>query len=162
MRVFLFSMILLLVSCTVSEQAIKKNVVDSKEISFVNLKKQFHKGEEINLVFENNLESSITIFNPQRILIEKNIDNKWDKVKILYCPCGASCPQPPEQLVLMPSQKHIFYWNQNENWCGEYIAKFVQKTETKFAGYGKYRMRIYCKIEENKIVDLYKYFEIIE
>ncbi len=161
MRIMFFSIVLLFVSCNMSKQTTVDNY-NENEISFVSLKSQFHKDEEVKLVFENNIESEITILNPQRMLIEKNYNNKWERVKILYCPCGASCPQPPKQLELKPSEKHIFTWNQKEDWCGDYITKFVQKTETKFVGFGKYRIKVLYKIKQSKIVEIYKYFEIIE
>lgn len=159
-KIFLFSIILTIISCN----PLKQSSVESKnnaEISFY-LQDVFAKGEAVNLKFNNKTESSIILLNPERISIEKKSNEKWEKVKVLYCPCGASCPPPPEKLEIKPSEKFVFSWDQNESWCGEYITKFVQKTEIKFAGFGKYRMRILYKHHNKNLVDFYKYFEIKE
>ncbi|MCU0446736.1 MAG: hypothetical protein MUE85_17655 [Microscillaceae bacterium] len=96
----------------------------------------YTKSDTIRIKFKNISESVLVVYKPKPVFIEKKVGNEWQKVQILYCPCGASCPPPPAQQLLDLNKEMAFFWTQIENWCVDKVE------ETRQASTGQYRLRV--------------------
>lgn len=114
------------------------------------------------LVFEilNQSESPIYLFNADDIHIEKKMDDSWQKVRILNCPCGAPCAKPDEYKKLLSGKYYKITWNKQESWCGEKDYRGLEKTIRKDATNGLYRIRVLYGITIKNKKEKYKEFYI--
>jgi hypothetical protein len=146
-----FLLFLFLFSCG-SSKKITDPGKDSTPLSF-NIKKSYSVGEEINIEMINQSETdSFYIHQPAIIHIEKKEGNEWKKMRIRYCPCGASCPPPPEEKLLAPGKIYYINWDQEEEWCGKITGKGIPETHKEMAGSGLYRIKVRYKETNNHTI----------
>lgn len=100
--------------------------------------------ELVSITLTNNSENTLLLFDPLIKVVEKKIEDGWEKVSILYCGCEP-CPPPPNQLEFVPGAKHVFSWNKESSSCdgnggipkkelvtsGKYRVKFRVQQEPK-------------------------------
>lgn len=127
-------------ACKTQQNAMQTIKIDDKfELS---AKKVYSVGENISITLKNISESELTLLRPKEKFIYKKLGNEWKKVNILYCPCDASCPQPPEKLVLKNQELYKINWNQKEDSCGTERINGVRETIRKQVSVGFYRVEI--------------------
>ncbi|MFO8234016.1 MAG: hypothetical protein R6U04_01235 [Bacteroidales bacterium] len=143
---------------------IQKDAKEKQDVISIDVNDKYERGEQIDITVANATENdTIYIYEPQQIRMEKLEGEKWRKVRIRYCPCGASCPQPPEKQLLMPGNEFFIQWDQIEEWCGEKNEKGVPETHTAEAEKGLYRITIiYYKPDRNQAYKIVEEFEIVD
>lgn len=141
-----------------SEQSEKSN-----EKITINLREEYEPGKTIKIQVKNNSSDTLFIYDPMRPRFEKRGENKWNKVRTRYCPCGASCPPPPEKQLLVPDGEFIIQWDQYEEWCGEKNEKGIPETIRERVGSGLYRVKImYYTTDSKKLNTINEQFTILE
>ncbi len=144
-------LLLLILSCSPKKQ-ITENNKDDITVGF-NMKEEYAPGERIEINIVNQSEKdSLYIHHPATIRIEKKVEGEWKKMRIRYCPCGASCPPPPEERLLIPGKAYHVTWDQKEEWCGEMTSKGIPETHKKMAGNGLYRIKVLLKKTNNHTI----------
>lgn len=123
---------------------------NDKEKITIDLREEYEHGETVEIKVRNNSVDTIFIYDPMRPEFEKKVENKWTKVSIRYCPCGASCPPPPENQLLLPDDEFIIQWDQYEEWCGEKNEKGIPETIRERTDTGLYRIKIVYYTKESK------------
>jgi hypothetical protein len=159
--IFIFSLSILLGACITSSHSTKK----AKSPSYLTV--------ESKIIYENNERATFKITNesqeeelflshPEEIEIEKQTKSGWKDIKVLYCPCGASCPPPPQWGVLKPQGTRTVSWNLKEQWCeGTSLHGNIPKTKTKYAGKGNYRFVVrYTLNKDKEKITYYKNFQL--
>lgn len=127
-----------------------------KKIEAVCNKATYTTEETIELTIKNKGKKTLIIAEPMLIKIEKEENGTWQSVRTLYCPCGSSCPPPPETELLAFGETQLKKWNQEERWCLEDNKMEVQKV-----GKGKFRWLVQYKLaEEQSYTSLYVNFTI--
>lgn len=109
----------------------------------VEVKKTYTTEEKVIIKFKNIAEKEIIVYDPLIVRVEQKVageETQWKVMRWLYCPCGASCPPPPNQLGITQGQVKTFVWNKEEKWC-----KGGMKTEKLKAPKGTYRLRMRYK-----------------
>jgi hypothetical protein len=134
-------LVLFAYACKTQQKAMQTIKIDDKfELS---AQKIYSTGEKINISIKNISENELTIFRPMEKFFYKKDGEEWKRVNIFYCPCDASCPPPPEKLVLKKDDNmYKISWNQKENSCGEKRINGVRETIEKQVGAGTYRVEI--------------------
>jgi hypothetical protein len=137
----------------------------NKSASFLTVKSNdyFAKSDKARFVIENTIsEQAIFLFHPMEITIQERINESWEQVSVLYCPCGASCPPPPEFRKLPPGEKKVITWDLNEEWCEEANAKDeIPQTKRKYAGAGTYRFVVKYSMDKGKAIhSVYRTFKL--
>lgn len=105
--------------------------------------------------------SPITIFAPWQKRIEKFENNSWRAVRIISCPCGASCSSPPKTMILQPAEKHVIDWNLMEGWCDRKQENGISKTIENISSEGLYRVSVDYSIDGIERLTITKEFRII-
>jgi hypothetical protein len=101
-------------------------------------------------IINNSKQKKVFLKHPEELEIEKKTDEGWKQVETLYCPCGASCPQPPEKKVLPPGKTKSISWNLKRQWCeGTNLHGQIPQTKTKDAGKGTYRFVLRYSLKKN-------------
>ena len=102
------------------------------------------------------------VYTPKDLVIEKSINGNWEKLRVLYCPCGASCPPPPEWKKLVPNQSLTISWDLHEEWCEASDPTVrVPETHSRYAGKGLYRIVIlFARKRGGEIQSKYKTFHL--
>ena len=127
-------------ACKTQQNAMQIIKIDEKfELS---AKKVYPVGEKISISIKNISENELTIFRPMEKFFYKKEGEEWKRVNIFYCPCDASCPPPPEKLVLKGDNKYKISWDQKEDSCGEKRINGVRETIEKQVSVGTYRVEI--------------------
>lgn len=129
--------------------------VNVKSIWEVDVKKVYAVEEKVVIRFKNISEQDLKIYDPLILVVEQKQDNSaekkaWKRMRWLYCPCGASCPPPPDQLTVAKDQTKTFVWNQLEKWCDKQ-GKMMKAQVPK----GTYRLRINYKNPKTGEKDFY-------
>jgi len=100
----------------------------------------------------------ITLVDPLLTKIEHKNNSRWRNIRILYCPCGASCPQPPKEKTIKNNEIHQYKWSGIEEWCGEINSLGMPESMSKTAKSGLYRIKIVYKIgNRNRTSNYYKF-----
>ncbi len=76
----------------------------------------YKEGGNVVFILENTTDSSRYILEPSRLTIQKMIDSAWYDIRMLPCPCGASCA-PPEYYEIKAFDQMDLSWNEKESWC---------------------------------------------
>lgn len=103
---------------------------------------------------------TINIYSPQQINIQRLVNNEWEKVRVLNCPCGAPCAKPIEKKELYIGQVHGYVWNKQESWCGKKNEYGIPETIKISPKTGKYRITIIYQIKQSEKQIIYKEFEL--
>jgi hypothetical protein len=151
----LFLLIVFFVSCKSNEKStsiksepdiIKTNIVISEN--------------QIQFQIQNISNDTLTIYSPQQITIQRFVNNDWEKVRILNCPCGAPCAKPAEIKELFSGQIHTYSWDKQESWCGKKNEYGIPETIKEFSKSGKYRIMIMYQIKQSEKQIVYQEFEL--
>ncbi len=150
-----FSILGLLVLCScysTQSESTPSEVPDSSDIISIKCKDKYEKGEDATFVIKNkSKEQDVLLFQPNEVQVEKKTEKGWEKVSIRYCPCGASCPPPPEWETLESQSTKKMKWDLNEEWCGEINSnRKVPETKKKYAGAGTYRFVLKYSMNKGK------------
>ena len=163
-KFFLLAFLSLWASCSSTQQdAIQSKSSNPSDIVAVQSKDKYEKGEEATFIIKNkNKEKDVLLFQPKKILVERQTEKGWERVNIRYCPCGASCPPPPEWEKLKSQSTKEVKWDLNEEWCGEINAgRKVPETKRKYAGAGIYRFVLRYSMDKGKEISTnYRTFEL--
>jgi len=115
------------------------------------------------LVRNTSSEDTLQLYKPRNLVVEKKKANRWVRLRTLYCPCGASCPAPPEMRPLHPGMTYTYRWDQMEEWCGEMTPEGIPEMHRQFPGSGQYRIAIRIFSEGTDTIEThYKQFTIKE
>ena len=139
-QLFIVLFVLFVYSCK-TQQNIVQNIKIGKYLE-LEAKKVYPAGEKINLNFKNISGEKLVIYRPMEKFIYRKSGDEWKRVNVLYCPCDASCPPPPDKQELLSNQTHIINWDQKEDSCSEKRVKGVRKTIEKQVEPGIYRVQI--------------------
>lgn len=123
---------------------------------------EYSKGQVVELRVHNTSENdTLILYKPRNLKVQKKQENQWRGVRTLYCPCGASCPAPPERVAVLPGSAYTYRWDQKEQWCGEMNQQGLPKMHSQFPGLGQYRIAIrYVAAQDQSIRSVYKSFTI--
>jgi len=156
--------LLVLGACfSTQNESISSEDSDFSKLITVECKENYEKGEKATFVVKNESnEKDVFLFQPNEIHVEKQTEKGWKRLNILYCPCGASCPPPPEWEVLKSHSTKQVKWNLNEEWCGEIKTdRKIPETKKRYAGAGTYRFVLKYSVDKGKeIVKNYTEFEL--
>ncbi len=155
--IFIFLLIFIFSSSCKTQKPVSTPYKDAVEIS---MKKSYPSGEKIEIVLNNISGSDLVLYKPSMTEIEKQENGAWKNVRILYCPCGASCPPPADKITIPKAGKHLLNWNQLEKWCGAENHAGIPKTESKTVAAGNYRIKIGFMAENKKRQIIYHEFTI--
>lgn len=149
---FLFLSMLFLGSCSTQQESIPPGVSNFSDHIAVQCKDNYEKGEEATFIVTNkSKKEELFLFHPKEKFIEKRTDEGWKRVNIRYCPCGASCPPPPEWEALNPEATKTIKWDLNEEWCDDTnTERKVPETKEKYAGAGTYRFVLRYSLDKGK------------
>ncbi len=148
-------------SCVIQSHSTQQSNLPS--FLTVNIKVNYENSGKATFRITNKSEQKqVYLFHPEEIEIEKQTKEGWKQVEILYCPCGASCPPPPEWSVLNPQSSETVTWNLKKQWCGgTSLHGNIPKTKTKYAGKGNYRFVVrYTLDKDKKTKTYYKNFQL--
>ena len=122
----------------------------------------FKRNTPVRIVVRNtSSQDTVQLYKPRNLVVEKKKGNHWVHIRTLYCPCGASCPAPPQKQPLYPGRDYTYRWDQMEEWCGEMTAEGIAEMNRQFPGYGVYRIAIRIfKEEGRKVETLYQSFTL--
>lgn len=146
----LILLIVLSAGCSGSKKT--RSVSSQKQGGFqIESQDVYQKDETVKVrVYNPSKHDTLSLFKPRNLVVQKKQEGKWRQVRTLYCPCGASCPAPPEKVLVPPGTGYTYRWSQKEEWCGEMTNRGVPEMHSQFAGYGRYRMVIRYGTPENK------------
>ena len=150
-KVLLISLLGLWACHSTQRGAMTSNYSTSRLVS-AECEENYEKGEEAKFVIKNqSKEKDVLLYHPKEILIEKYTGEKWERVDIMYCPCGASCPPPPEWGALKPEATKTIKWDLNEEWCNDKNSeRKVPETNKKYAGSGTYRFVLRYSVDKGR------------
>ena len=153
-------MLIFFVACAAPKESRKEDASDPSRVVFEG-QKHFRKGESIEIMADNPTGDTLYLYKPKNLVIQKQEPDGWQKIRTLYCPCGASCPAPPDVIPLPPGNQYTYIWDQMEAWCGDMTREGIRKMHRSFPGYGKYRIGIRLLNQDTQQVKvLYRSFTI--
>jgi len=115
---------------------------------------------QIHFQIQNISNDTIKIYSPQQITIQRFVNNNWENVRILNCPCGAPCAKPDEKKELYIGQMHTYLWDKYQSWCGKKNEYGIPETIKEYSETGKYRIMIIYQIKQSEKQIVYKEFEL--
>jgi len=118
------------------------------------------KESEIIFKIQNTNDFPVYLFQPDQLTIQKQIGTEWEKVRILYCPCGASCPSPREFVQLKTNEFINFNWNKKESWCIHSNQQKIPETVEQNVEKGNYRLFIQYGPYKKEQTKLYYKFKL--
>ncbi len=140
-KIFKIVALIILIACNPSRHASKPISTEIK----IHVNDSIKLGDPVLFELENISSNPITVFNPERLRIEKLTDQKWQKLKILECLCDAPC-QPSADFAKLESGRNIkLRWDQKEKWCGSRTNKQIRETIISPVEKGKYRIIVNYK-----------------
>lgn len=136
------------------------NSLNYKDFEITQQSSYFFGKQHLVFSVKNISKQPLTLFDPLLIKIEYKIYSNWKNIRTLYCPCGASCPRPPEEIILQNNEIHQFNWNMVEEWCGKINKYGIPDTMSSEAKPGIYRLKIGYKLQNTNRISIYYQFEI--
>lgn len=123
---------LLTVGCKASE-----DFSGSESVQVKSLRKTY--GDNVNFILVNISTEPVQVESTQQFYIEKNIDNNWQRVPFIPCPCGTPCrPSVTEKLDSGSSLE--ISWSAISRKCNRAPTKSeIENLEEKVSS-GEYRM----------------------
>jgi hypothetical protein len=154
-KAVVFSLSILLGACVT--QSLSTQGTELPSFLTVDSKLNYGDSDIATFKIENNSDQKkIYIYHPEEVEIERKTKDGWKQVDILYCPCGASCPPPPEQRVIAPGGTVTKSWNLKSQWCeGTNLHGQIPETKTQYAGKGSYRFVFRYRLKENSEIKTY-------
>jgi len=138
---------------------IKTSIINKTEFIEIGIKKRFSLNETVKIKITNISGKNLVLYEPTKTNIEKKTNDKWKKLRILYCPCDAPCNAPPEKLDLPNGKEINLSWNQKESYCGKITDSGIRETVRKEVNKGAYRLVVMYKLN-NERNTIYKEFTI--
>lgn len=155
-------MLISIIACKSNEKIETKQQEINRNIPLlVNIPSEIKLGENLHFDIYTNLDSSVILFDPMLLRIEKFDQGKWKQVRILHCPCGANCIPPPREKLLKKDEKWPMSWNLMESWCEKENSESIPKTIENPVKPGKYRTVLYYSYKSQERIKLTKEFQII-
>jgi len=115
---------------------------------------------EIIFQLKNTNDYPVYLSRPDQLTIQKQEGDNWERVRILYCPCGASCPPPREFVSLQTNDFVRLKWNKKESWCVDVEHQMIPETKERKASQGNYRMLIQYGQQKKKQTKTYYEFKL--
>jgi hypothetical protein len=160
LKAFLMLLLVTVISCVSSGEVAEDHPRESDLLAFKG-RDRFARGEDVRIQVENRSRDTLHLYKPKNLIIHKKQKDGWKRIRTLYCPCGASCPAPPEKLPLKPGGNYTYTWDQKEKWCGEMTAAGIPRMHRQFPGNGTYRLTVrYLQKARGPVQTLYKPFTI--
>lgn len=159
MKHFVWVFIVLMLWFCKSNEKVKTSTIETISVSGI-FEMTIDKSETatsgvVRVNLKNISDTEVKLFQPREKIIEHLSGNEWIQVKTLYCPCGASCPPPPQFEMMQPQDVHKLAWDGEEKWC-EGMTPKQQKAVA-----GKYRAVFKYSLPNNRKIDtFYAEFEI--
>ncbi|OFX27640.1 MAG: hypothetical protein A2041_10315 [Bacteroidetes bacterium GWA2_31_9b] len=153
-QILIFLVVIFFSSCKPSEKNTLNQKPNDIETEIVISDNQIH------FQVKNISNDTIVLYNPQRLNIQRFVNNNWEKVRILNCPCGAPCAKPDEKLYLFKGQSHSISWDKQESWCGNKNENGIPKTIKSLSLSGNYRIIIIYQLNQADKQTFYKEFEL--
>lgn len=162
MKYLFIGLFLVIFSCSAPRNIQEERHARGPDILKVEVPDTLQKGERVHIRLTNVSNSdTVELYKPRNLQVRKKEGGKWRAVKTLYCPCGASCPAPPERIPLFPGKSFSYHWDQKEQWCGEVDEQGIPRMHSRFPGYGTYRMAIrYLSGPDQRVQSFYVEFII--
>ena len=163
LRLLIISMLFLGSCYSTQQESISAEDSNPADFITVQCKDNYEESEEATFIIKNKSKvKDVLLFQPKKILVEKQTEKGWERVNIRYCPCGASCPPPPEWGILKSQSTKEVRWDLNEEWCGEINSnQKVPETEEKYAGAGTFRFVLRYSMDKGKEISTnYRTFEL--
>jgi len=157
MRNTIFILTLIIAGCATKKHA-QDDQAANKYSSIIEV--NIVEGKDMSFVIVNTSKEPVYIYQPKNIYLEKFDNGSWEHLRILYCPCGAPCAKPPENVEILMDGKYTWTWDKHESWCGEKNEFGIPETIKKIASNGKYRLRVLYRNSNNQKEVLYKEFEL--
>lgn len=85
--------------------------------------------------------------------------DKWERVHIIQCPCGAQCSPPAPFIKLAANASYEFDWNIEEGACVS-NEQGLKVADTHNAEKGKYRMKYSWGLSSDEFLEYFLEFEI--
>ncbi len=157
-QVFIILLVIFAYSCKTQQNAMQTfKISDNIELT---AKKVYNQGEKISISLKNASNDAVSILRPMEKFIYKKEGEQWKRVNIMYCPCDASCPPPPEKQALTKNSNLKIIWDQKEDSCSEERINGVRKTIEKQVDVGVYRVEINFETPKGEREKYYYEFEI--
>jgi hypothetical protein len=100
--------------------------------------------QEIIFKIQNTNNYPVVMAQPDQLTLQQQQGEQWQRVRTLYCPCGASCPSPREFVELSPEAFTLLSWDKKESWCVHNTPQRIPETAEKPAEKGNYRLVVSC------------------
>ncbi|MCF6240783.1 MAG: hypothetical protein L3J74_05495 [Bacteroidales bacterium] len=157
-QIFLIVLVIFAYSCKTQQNAMQTvKIANNIEL---NAKKVYSQGEKIIISLKNTTSEAVSILRPMEKFIYKKEGEQWKRVNVMYCPCDASCPPPPEKQELNQNSNLKIIWDQKEDSCSKERINGVRKTIEKQVDTGIYRLEINYETSAGKRERYYYEFEI--
>ncbi|MDD2277798.1 MAG: hypothetical protein PHS05_01920 [Bacteroidales bacterium] len=117
-------------------------------------------GNSLQFNVINNSDDTLYFHNYSLIHIEKNNMGDWEKLRVLPCPCGASCPKPFEYVVIPKGQHYSLAWDKQENWCEKKAGLPVPETKYAACTSGEYRIKVVYSFDKKDVKEYFKHFTL--
>ena len=162
LHVVLTLLLIALMACTAPE-ASRKSQDPPKDGLVFSHGGNYERGEPVKISVTNKRKDPLHLYKPRNIVIQKKGEAGWQKIRTLYCPCGASCPAPPESISLRPDSSFTYTWDQMEEWCGEMTKQGIPEMHRVFPGFGDYRLVVrILNRDTGQVKNHYQVFAITE
>jgi len=159
--VFLLLFLFIIASCSSTRQNAETEGSSDHPL-VITADNAFKRKAPVRIVARNtSSQDTVQLYKPRNLIVEKKKEDRWVRIRTLYCPCGASCPAPPQKRPLYPGMTYTYRWDQMEEWCGEMTPEGIPEMHRQFPGFGQYRVAIRIfKQAEGKVDTLYQSFNI--
>jgi len=154
-----FILSLLILACAPSKK--RDSSVGCDPVSGIEIEiENFSNKESIQFIVRNKSNTQMFIHNYMQVNIERLVDDKWEKVRILTCPCGAPCARPAEFIEVAKDGNFTFTWDRVESWCGKKNSYGIPETMKLSATAGRYRIMVLYSLNQNYTKVFYKEFNV--
>ncbi|MDD2413213.1 MAG: hypothetical protein PHD06_13070 [Bacteroidales bacterium] len=119
-----------------------------------------NEGNSLQFNVINNSDDTLYFHNYSLIHIEKNNKGDWEKLRILPCPCGASCPRPFEYVEIPKGQLYSLMWDKQESWCEKKGGLPVPETKYASSSSGEYRIKIVYSFDKKDVKEFFENFTL--
>ena len=148
---------LLILACAPSKKRV--SCVGCDPVSGIEIESSSNK-ESIQFIVRNKSNTQMFIHNYMQLNIERLVDGKWEKVRILNCPCGAPCARPAEFIAVAKDGNFTFTWDRVESWCGEKNSYGIPESMKLSVTAGRYRIMVIYSLDGRDTKVFYKEFNV--
>lgn len=116
--------------------------------------------ESIQFIVRNKSNNQVFIHNYMQVNIERLVGAKWEKVRILNCPCGAPCARPVESVEVAKDGNYTYTWDKSESWCGQKNSYGIPESMKLSVTTGRYRIMVIYSLDGRDTKVFYKEFNV--